>query len=1292
MSGKMKENIDRIKEVMMNSNIRRPGADLTTLEEYLAKMNIISELCTFIDNQNDNFYDRRQDKKMPMNDYLKGEILKIVLELHDICEGTKKNFTEQILHREGVPGIPFDAVNIMTLFVVGLLQVGSGTFTDWIHMAYNDDDFCKYVRSFLLNIVTPSYVFIHNSKSEKDGSEKPDRPADDSKIPSTLCITDSKNVISISRVKKNFVLDVLDDQLPWNLRVQGRDTITSLVPLWYVYVLWVFRDDDEKTGCYGVNHDQNCYFFAYNLTGTGVSDLDVEERKHELIEVPYQAYTSCIQKVEFTPEEIVSKLDSTTFKFNMLLYIHLLVLGYFNNEKIIFYACHEYDQIIQDALLAGKTYGDFYNKLTIAGEGLMIESTPDDDVIEALAIAHLDLMEDKDYYFSSDVPRSVTRTGKDRFITTCPVDYQWVFENERLKDCGEWKTKMITLIQKVSTGRGSFKDVGIIRRIIDCIPEKDSYDEDTSELFKIFSRPVDIGTKVKTSDSDNEEKYIVFDFEKYGKEHNLFHTGSGIDQFCHNELYKKAMEEYFQYPSIHPHFNDFKNKYVVWNQVTNTFYVRDSSQMYLVRNKPKRPVLDSFPFCPFCKDEKVGYLHRHIKTKHNQELNNFDLELVVNLPIEQKKLDAPGGKTPIKFGEGGDAEGTSGTDGAVDASGNINTPGNLKTPDTAKSTFSVSSENDRKFEEDLERRNLERIERLKKLKDAQDPTQPTTDSEPGSPRAAGGSNQKGRLEPIARVRSEAAASTNKTNKNDRPASAGQTRPATIFNKKFDQSQPSANPPPPDGGAAAETDAVADSGRASPTGSTADSQKTTDAGVTSSVVGSTEGTPRPAWPDDVQEDMPDPVTPTPTPDPMVVDDGTSRKSRPSTAKRTQATRTTFVESEESPRDGGEGEIEDLKVSNKTTQGNDQNVITELQEKLNIHRRIQHDKREKIQSLENEKNELIALNEGLRNDIKDLNQTIQQMTEAISTQSQEHATKIQALSGEKDKEIAELKIQLTQTTSQEIKALGLAKDALERQNDGIKQQITDNKALLESIKREIKDNERKKDQNMTKIDEQIDAMYDMDIDDLDLKYLLQDDQGNHDADNYVEFKKIVLDEHPVKEMHSLCALFLMYESMAGTWKAFVEQRALNKIDNVVIQKLMHELRLYSSIGNHNATVKGLVSKHFKEFVEEFKLEAGAGATVAEQVQSVQAVAGSAPASVEPEADASEEPAAPASEEPEVDASAEEAAPASEEPEVDASEEPAASASEEPEVDASEEPEIDASEEPVAATGDPGVMRAI
>ncbi len=87
------------------------------------------------------------------------------------------------------------------------------------------------------------------------------------------------------------------------------------------------------------------------------------------------------------PDEVISKLDSLKFKYNMLLYVHLLVLGHFNNDKIIFfYVCHEYMEDIRDALLAGRTYGDYYNKMQIAGGGLMIQPSPETDVIEALVL------------------------------------------------------------------------------------------------------------------------------------------------------------------------------------------------------------------------------------------------------------------------------------------------------------------------------------------------------------------------------------------------------------------------------------------------------------------------------------------------------------------------------------------------------------------------------------------------------------------------------------------------------------------------------------------------------------------------------------------------------------------------------------------------------------------------------------------------------------------------------------------------------------------------------------------
>ena len=1237
-----------------------------------------SKLCAFIDKEHEYF-----DNYDYTSEQIKEMILANIKKMYEDSKLSKKDFRETILHKDREN---FGSMNIMTLFVVGLLQVGSSTFSGWIEST-DTEYFRDYVLSFLYHINTKLQIKVLILSSTP---EEPARPKDDRKIPETLCITDSKKIIGLSPFQKTFVLDMLEEEKPWNMRVSEGDTITSLSYLWYVYVLWYFRDDNMKIGCYGIEFGQNCYFFAYNLVGSGTPDADVDKRKHDLIDVPYQAYISCMKKTEMIPDEVISKLDSLKFKYNMLLYVHLLVLGHFNNDKIIFYVCHEYMEDIKDALLAGRTYGDFYNKLQIAGDGLMIQPTPETYVIEALAFAHWNLMTTKPYIFSSEIPRPSKRMRKDMFITTCPVDYQWVFEDERLVNCEDWKMKMITLIQKIITGQGSFTDVSIIRRIIDCIQNKESYDEDMQKYFGMFRRSVDIGVKVKTSESDEEEKYIVFDIGAYGEKYNLFHFGNGIDRFCHNEVYKEAMKQYFKFyqvnPSIKPHFNDFKYKYVVWDKQKNNFYVRDSSEMALVNNKLSKSDIDAFPFCPFCKEGEAGNFHQHIRKSHTEEFKKLELELKVTIP---KRLEPPGGKTQIQFGVDGDKGGTSGTNGVDDAP--VYTPG--MTPGTAKTDYSYSSENEEQFKAEWAQKHPNLTSTSEEIK-ASGQSGKTGSVVEGS----GGSNQKGKLKPIKRSQSEASMDVKKNPKNNRPLSAAETRTGVVVDERFAHLEPSANPPPPDAGAAGEKDAASDSGGASPTGSTADSQKTTDAGVTSSVVGSTEGTPRQALPDDVQEDMPedaqgdvpDPVTPTPTPDPT--EDGTSRKPRPSTAKRTQATRTTFVEAEDSPRDGGEGEVDDLNISNRTTQGNDEEEEERLKRLLKIRKRIREERKEHTVQLENEKNELIAQNTNLRDNINDLNQTIQRMTEEINKQSQEHVTKIQALSGEKDKEIAELKIQLTQTTSQEIKALGLAKDVLERQNDGIKQEIRDNKALLESIKREIKDNERKKDQNMAKIDEQIDAMYDMDIDDSELKFLLQDRLGKYNADDYVEFKNIVLDEHPVKETHSLCALFLMYESMAGTWKAFVEQREQKKIDNVIVQKLMHELRLYSSIANHNDTVKGLVSKHFKEFVGEFKLEAGAGATVAEQVQSVQAVAGPAPASVEPEADTSAEPAASDSEEGAAPASEEEAAPASEEPAASDSEEGAAPASEEEAAPASEEPEADTSAEPVAATGDPGDLRAI
>ena len=181
-------------------------------------------------------------------------------------------------------------------------------------------------------------------------------------------------------------------------------------------------------------------------------------------------------------------------------------------------------------------------------------------------------------------------------------------------------------------------------------------------------------------------------------------------------------------------------------------------------------------------------------------------------------------------------------------------------------------------------------------------------------------------------------------------------------------------------------------------------------------------------------------------------------------------------------------------------------------------------------------------------------------------------------------------------------------MEKQNQTVMQEIVDNKALLEKIRKEIRENERKRDEDMTNIDAQIDRLFKMDIDESNLRNYLIPGEGEDPM--YSEFKEEVLDENSTKETHSLCALFLMYESIAGTWKLFMEQKEKGNVDDIIIQKLIHELRLYDSIENHNANVKKVVSKYFREFVQAFEIESNAKRPKEAKLENVGAEASNSP----------------------------------------------------------------------------------
>jgi hypothetical protein len=112
----------------------------------------------------------------------------------------------------------------------------------------------------------------------------------------------------------------------------------------------------------------------------------------------------------------------------------------------------------------------------------------------------------------------------------------------------------------------------------------------------------------------------------------------------------------------------------------------------------------------------------------------------------------------------------------------------------------------------------------------------------------------------------------------------------------------------------------------------------------------------------------------------------------------------------------------------------------------------------------------------------------------------------------------------------------------------------------------------------IDKEIDELCSIQIEELGLQDLLNEGK-------FEEFKKEVEEDNPVQEEHSACALFLIYESMAGTWKMFKKQQENGTVGSLMTQKLMHEYRLYQSIKNHDPAVQAHTSKYFRQFKEDF-----------------------------------------------------------------------------------------------------------
>jgi hypothetical protein len=281
---------------------------------------------------------------------------------------------------------------------------------------------------------------------------------------------------------------------------------------------------------------------------------------------------------------------------------------------------------------------------------------------------------------------------------------------------------------------------------------------------------------------------------------------------------------------------------------------------------------------------------------------------------------------------------------------------------------------------------------------------------------------------------------------------------------------------------------------------------------------------------------------------------------------------------SPRVEGTAVLNDLQNAHKTQQGNDQVTGSRL-EQLRILAKLRNTKfieanAELLKSVE-ELTRRIAEKENVNTKNELEIQGLKENLEKLQKESEVHGL-------DKQKEIDKLKLELKEieTKHREIKATH--DTGLDQQKLEIEEQIKKNIQILEALKKEIRDNEQKKDEHMQFIDTQIDELFKMQIGDLEMKEMLQKEQ-------FHDFKELIGD-NPTKETYSPAALFLMYESMAGTWKMFLDKKEKGTVDDLITQKVMHEHLLYTSIENHDDDVQKITSKYFHKFKENFEEQKG------------------------------------------------------------------------------------------------------
>jgi chromosome segregation ATPase len=268
--------------------------------------------------------------------------------------------------------------------------------------------------------------------------------------------------------------------------------------------------------------------------------------------------------------------------------------------------------------------------------------------------------------------------------------------------------------------------------------------------------------------------------------------------------------------------------------------------------------------------------------------------------------------------------------------------------------------------------------------------------------------------------------------------------------------------------------------------------------------------------------------------------------------------------------------------------DADKIRELTEKVGEHEKEIARLTQEIDTLTLKEKNLLASDASKQAEIDALAEKEKELKEALEREKQLQSEK-EALEKE-TKRLQDLvdadKLDISEQTLEKLKLMEEARKLRETIAE-YERQVTE---ITEKLQKGILEHERQVTTRIWKIHDKVDDSVKKKLTASQLLALLQNKK-------YIEFRDAVkkgAGELEKKE-YNLPALFLIYESIGGTWSLFERLADTTQTTEFMTEKLIESLRLFQTIEKHNEhLLDTYTNQYFKKFLETFELLVGDGSS--------------------------------------------------------------------------------------------------